>query len=113
MNRIAPLLFAAAIVPPAIASSTQTFSTTIQPGQVHEECTKMAKGDTRKYEWKSDAPVDFNIHYHEGKEVFYPVKKDAATKDAGTFRAKIAQEYCWMWTARDKPVKLEGRIEAR
>jgi hypothetical protein len=32
--------------------------------------------------------------------------------DGGAFTAKSGEDYCWMWTARDKPAKLEGRIEA-
>jgi len=38
------------------------------------------------------------------------VKKDGVAKDKGTFKAKIAQEYCWMWTAK-APAKIDGRIE--
>ena len=61
--------------------------------------------------WKSDAPVDFNIHYHHEPKVFYPVKRDAMRGDGGTFVAKSGEDYCWMWTAKDKPAKLEGRVE--
>jgi len=61
----------------------------------------------------NDNAVDFNIHYHDGPEAFYPVKRDGMRGDGGSFVAKIGQDYCWMWTARDKPVKLEGRIESK
>ena len=91
----------------------QPFSVTLEPAKVHEECMRLEKGDRRRYHWKSDAPVDFNIHYHKETEVFYPVKRGAMRGDGGTFDAKRAEEYCWMWTARDKPAKVEGRIEAR
>ena len=46
----------------------------------------MQAGEKRKYYWKADAPVDFNIHYHHEAEVFYPVKRDAmrgASRDFG------------------------------
>ena len=89
------------------------FTATLQPKALHEECVKLDAGEKRKYYWKSDAAVDFNIHYHEGPEVFFPVKRDAMRGDGGVFTAKIAQDYCWMWTARDKPVKLEGRVETK
>jgi len=91
----------------------QSFSVTIAPKQLHEECVKLQAGEKRKYYWKADAPVDFNIHYHEGPEVFYPVKRDGMRGDGGTFAAKIGQEYCWMWTARDKAAKVEGRVEGK
>jgi hypothetical protein len=91
----------------------QPFSVAIEPKQLHEECVTLQAGEKRKYYWKADGPVDFNIHYHVDKDVFYPVKRDGMRGDGGTFTAKGAQDYCWMWTTRDKPVKLEGRIESR
>ena len=91
----------------------QPFSVKLEPKAMHEECVKLQAGEKRRYYWKADAPVDFNVHYHEGPEVFYPVKRDGMRGDGGTFAAKIGQDYCWMWTARDKPVKLEGRIESK
>ena len=86
---------------------------TLAPGQSHEECMRLAKGETRRWHWKSDAPVDFNIHYHEGPEVFYPVRRNAMRGDGGTFRAKSEQDYCWMWTARGASARLEGSIADR
>jgi hypothetical protein len=94
-------------------STAQSVAVTLEPRKMHEECARMEPGQKRAYYWKSDAPVDFNIHYHQEKEVFYPVKRDAMRGDGGTFIAKTGEEYCWMWTARDKPAKLEGRIEAK
>ena len=93
----------------AAGEQTQTFSATVESGRVHEECMKLDKGERRRYDWKADAKVDFNIHYHEGKEVFYPVKRNATAKGKGTFRAKVAQEYCWMWSSKT-PAKVEGRV---
>ncbi|MGZ5065058.1 MAG: hypothetical protein ACXWG1_05880 [Usitatibacter sp.] len=95
------------------AAEAIPFSAALAPGEMHEECMKLGAGDKRAYYWKATAPVDFNVHYHEGAAVSYPVKRDAMRGDGGTFVAKEAQDYCWMWTARDKPAKLEGRIEAK
>jgi len=92
------------------SGARHSFSATVNAGGVHEECVKLAKDESRNFEWSSNAAVDFNIHYHEGPEVFYPLKKDSVMKDKGTFEAKIAQEYCWMWTAKS-PAKVEGKIE--
>jgi len=106
----APLL-AAAIPATAAPSEAHAFAQALAPGQVHEECMHLDAGEKRDYSWKTDAPVDFNIHYHHEPKVFFPVKRDAMRGDGGTFTAKTAQDYCWMWTARDKAAKLEGRIE--
>jgi len=105
------LLVAARAFAADASAPPKPFTATLQPKAMHEECVKLDAGEKRKYYWKSDAAVDFNIHYHEGQEVSYPVKRDGMRTDGGTFTAKIAQDYCWMWTARDKPAKLEGKIE--
>ena len=97
----------------AESTSSQAFATTLAPGQSHEACAKLAQGDSRSYHWKSDAPVDFNIHYHDGDKVSMPVERKGMRGDGGTFKAKVPQDYCWMWTARDKPAKLSGAVEGK
>jgi len=94
----------------AASGQTHSFSATVGPGGEHEECVKLQKGETRRFEWSSNAALDFNIHYHDGTEIFYPVKRDSVMKDKGTFKAKVEQNYCWMWTAKT-PAKLDGKIE--
>jgi hypothetical protein len=89
------------------------FSFTLEPKKVHEECQRIEAGQKRRYMWRADGPVDFNIHFHRGDDVTYPVKRDAMRGDGGTFSAKQGEDYCWMWTARDKAVKVEGRLETR
>ena len=111
MKRLVPLLCASCLAAHAADSPKPgTFATTLQPGAMHEECARVEKGEQRTYHWKADAPVDFNIHRHEGNEVFYPVKRNAMRGDGGTFKAETGADYCWMWTARDKAAKLEGGI---
>ncbi|HET7730295.1 MAG TPA: hypothetical protein VFK48_09705 [Usitatibacter sp.] len=114
MKSLLALLLAA----PAIAvaadkarESWQPFTTTLQPGKVHEVCTRMEKGETRRYHWKADNAVDFNVHHHRGDQVFYPVQRNAMRGDGGSFTAREADEYCWMWTARKAKSKIEGRLE--
>jgi hypothetical protein len=84
----------------------------LEPGKVHEECQRVESGQKRRYYWKSSAPVDFNIHYHRGDDVFYPVKRERMRGDGGAFTAKSGEDYCWMWTTKAL-VKIEGRIEGK
>src|SRR3954468_4065892 len=106
MKRLGILLFAssAAFLAAEPFQPTQ-FSATLQPGRIHEECARIEKEEKRNYHWRADAPVDFNIHFHRGDDVSYPVKRSAMRGDGGTFVAKSGEDYCWMWTARDKPAK--------
>ena len=104
------LLVAARAFAADASAPPKPFTATLQPKAMHEECVKLDASEKRKYYWKADNAVDFNIHYHDGKEVFYPLKRDGTRVGKGTFRAKIAQDYCWMWTAHGAPAKVEGRI---
>ena len=83
---------------------------TLAPKKIHEECARLEPGQSRKWHWKSDVPVDFNIHYHRGDDVVYPVKRAAMRGDGGTFTAKTGEDYCWMWTARGAAAKITGKI---
>ena len=115
MKRLAhALLLAAAFLAPQAGfgeeTSASAFSVTLAPKGMHEECAHLAKGEKRNYYWRADGPVDFNVHYHRGDEAVYPVKRDAMRGDGGTFVARTEEDYCWMWTARERPAKVEGRI---
>ena len=84
---------------------------TLAPKAIHEACVRLEAGQSRRWHWKSNQPVDFNIHYHRGEEVFYPVKRDGMRGDGGTFIAKAGEDYCWMWSAKNAPARIEGSIE--
>lgn len=57
----------------------------------------MAPGERLDYHFQSERPVNFNIHYHEGEIVTYPVKQDQVATSTGSFVAEIKQHYCMMW----------------
>jgi hypothetical protein len=59
----------------------------------------MVPGDRLDYSFEAQRPVAFNIHYHEGKVVVMSVSVDNATKESGTFRPLVPQDYCLMWEA--------------
>ena len=92
------------------ADAAKPFAFTLEPKAIEEECVRLQQGEKRDYRWKSDAPVDFNIHYHRGNDVLFPVKSDRARASKGTFTAKSAEDYCWMWTGLDKTAKVDGSI---
>jgi len=117
MKRLPAILCACActavLAAPPAKEREQVVDVTLEAGKMHEECARVEAGEKRRYHWKSDVPVDFNIHYHQMTEVFYPVKRGGMRGDGGTFTAKTTEDYCWMWMARDKPAKIEGRIELK
>jgi hypothetical protein len=51
--------------------------------------------------------VDFNIHYHVGKDVVFPAKQAQVAAGRDVLRVAAAQDYCWMWTNKGtQPVSL-------
>lgn len=73
-------------------------TTILQPGKFAELCGKLSKGQKVAWSFKSDEPVNFNIHYHEGESVTYPVKQTDSTAAEGSLDVSQPQEYCWMWS---------------
>jgi hypothetical protein len=116
MKRLLAILCTAAAANAGAQASDQDDVTVIkvelEPGKLHEECLRLEAGEKRRYYWKSNVPLDFNIHYHRADKVFYPVKRERMRGDGGTFTAKSGEDYCWMWTAKT-PAKIEGRIERK
>ncbi len=80
---------------------------TINPSKLHEECMELMRGDALRYSFKVSDPVDFNIHFHEGGNIIYPISKQSTSADEGKFYADKEQTYCLMWTnIQTKPVRL-------
>lgn len=76
-------------------------------GKFVEVCVKLALGEGVRWSFTTDAPVDFNIHYHGGKEAVVPVKQPQVSTGRDTLNVTVAQDYCWMWTNKGSaPVSL-------
>jgi hypothetical protein len=96
----------------ASAQSPETlFSHAIKPRQIAEECFKLLAGETIGYTFEATSPVDFNIHFHRGKDVEYPVKGDQVREAADRFTAPVTEEFCLMWTNRTlQMVTVKGQL---
>lgn len=70
----------------------------VPPGKFVEVCGALKPGQQVDWRFQGGAPMDFNIHYHIGKETVYPVKLTAARQAEQTLSVRAAQVHCWMWT---------------
>lgn len=70
----------------------------IAPGKFVEVCGRLSAGATVAWHFESGARLDFNVHFHEGKDVRYPARQSKVAKATGTLDAPVGQDYCWMWT---------------
>ena len=106
---LSPLLAGAQSMEERAARAMRTFEHTLPPGGIAEECVHLEAGKSRTFEWASDGPLDFNIHFHAGAQVTYPVKLGNQKKGQGKFTASAGEDYCWMWTAKF-PTTLTGKL---
>lgn len=98
----------------ADAAAGDALRLTIDAGKFDEHCMRIEAGRAIAYRFEASAAVDFNIHYHRGKDVLYPVKRKATRQFASTFRAESTDEYCLMWENRGAAaVTVEGRVDRR
>jgi hypothetical protein len=69
----------------------------VKPGKFVEVCEKLPAGAKVAWGFEADRALNFNIHFHEGKDVRYPVKQDEVSTAEGLLETPGAQDYCWMW----------------
>jgi hypothetical protein len=68
----------------------------IKPGKIAEECRNLASDELVRYRFEGSATVPFNVHFHRGTSVEYPVKIEK-TSDVASIMASSAQDFCSMW----------------
>jgi hypothetical protein len=71
---------------------------TVAPGKFAEICGPLKRHQKVAWHFDAAAPLNFNIHYHEGKNVHYPERRDAIATASGQLHAAVDQDHCWMWT---------------
>ena len=70
----------------------------IAPGKFAEVCGALQQGHGVSWRFDADGALNFNIHYHVGKDVHYPARADAVRSQQGELAVPAPQDYCWMWT---------------
>ncbi len=70
---------------------------TVAPGKITEVCGSLAAGARVAWQFEAGAALEFNIHYHVGKEVIYPVAPAPRIKAQDVLGVTQQQDYCWMW----------------
>ena len=86
-------------------------ATTLAPKELLEICGKLPKGSRVAWSFEANAPAEFNIHVHQGKDVIYPTRLDRVERAEGvqTFDAEPA--HCWMWTNKSgKAMQIRAEL---
>lgn len=85
----------------------------INPGKHQEECFALSEGDEVEFDFQAASPLLFNVHYHEGEKVVFPIAEQSRQEMATTkITAKLAQTYCLMWSNKsDRKAVLNYRYK--
>jgi hypothetical protein len=111
--KILPLLLVLLAAGSALgADDAGPYAFTLAGKSFDERCLTLAAGESIRYRFRASAPIDFNIHYHRGNEIAFPVKRSAVKEADATFQAKKADGYCLMWEhVGEGAARVEGSIE--
>jgi hypothetical protein len=94
------------------ALASYEHSVVLAAGQVHETCNELPAGDVLSYQYTGSSVSLFNIHYHDGKNIIYPVPDELAFRRNSSLTTGSAQNYCLMWkNIRSTPVTIWYRID--
>jgi hypothetical protein len=65
--------------------------------KAHEDCFKLADGQSLDFAFESSAALDFNLHCHEEGEILMPIDLKGVSAKSDTFVADRDQYWCLMW----------------
>ena len=95
----------------AAQPAAKTFAYTVNAKGIAEKCFRLPADASIGYAFHATGPVDFNIHFHRGSDVEYPVRSDQVRQADARFVAPSTQEYCLMWTNRTAaPLFVSGTL---
>lgn len=73
----------------------------LAPYEFQELCYDLTPEDEIAFEFLSDLPIAFDIHYHDGLRIRYPVRLPGLLAYSGRFSPDRAQSYCLLWLNRN------------
>jgi len=94
------------------AQATEDQSLNLRPGKIHESCHKLERGSKLNYSFQVSSETLFNVHFHAGKVIEYPVTEQLALESSGSVAVETTQTYCLMWTnPQDHTVTLRYNVD--
>lgn len=85
---------------------------TVAAGKFVEVCGRLEQGASVRWSFESAMPVDFNIHYHVGKDVVYAARQAQVARGEDRLAVQATEDYCWMWTNKG-PSAAQLRLQLR
>ena len=79
------------LVTAAVAKAETPKSATLKPNKIVEKCMSLVPPQKIEYRFESSAKLNFNLHYHKGEQVYYPVKLDRTNGESGLYEVKAKE----------------------
>jgi len=80
----------------------------LAPGAQSEHCLALAPGQVLDYRFTASRPLQFNVHYHVGREIVFPVPESELDAHAGKVTVDRPRNCCLMWVNRSQaPVHID------
>ena len=70
---------------------------TIPVQHYFEKCLDLKESQELQYGFESQAPLSFNLHYHQLGETFYALEEESVVELEKTFQAEERGYYCLKW----------------
>ena len=96
--------------------SEEKLAVTIPPKRYYEKCLDVSETQQLIFNFNSQAPFSFNLHYHDEGEVYYEIEEDSVEVFDFTFKPEKRAYYCLMWGnpgAAKVDMKYELSIQTR
>jgi hypothetical protein len=80
---------------------------TLKPQKIYEKCLSLSPPQKLQYNFGTDKAVDFDIHYHKGDLVYYPVREKRTTASEGLYTPPSREDYCMAWENRSPSADVQ------
>lgn len=99
LSRVSVLVAASVLHAGIVSADSATY--VVETDAIEELCLRLAEGQSLHYVFEASGPVKFNLHYHAGGAVHYPVPDHETRGEEADFRPEHGEVYCLMWTGTD------------
>ena len=85
-------------MPHNLTAKTEEIVSIILPVKRYfEKCLDLSESQELQYGFDSQAPLSFNLHYHQKGEINYTFKEDSIDELENTFHPERRSYYCLQW----------------
>ena len=94
------------------AKTEEIVSIILHVKRYFEKCINLSETQELQYGFDSQAPLSFNLHYHQKGEINYTFKEDLIDELENTFQPERRGYYCLQWRNSGKEkVKMNYHLK--